>query len=91
MSFIFFAIAASIVVGSISKAVSRLPAMRQQAQPALPDPRVAQLQGEVDELRAQVERLAAAESFYAQLQAPAPAAAGLTPAPGESPPPGLQM
>jgi hypothetical protein len=31
---------------------------------------VARLQAEVDELRQQVERLTAAESFYAQLQGP---------------------
>lgn len=38
----------------------------------LEDPRVPRLQAEVDELRQQVERLSAAESFYAQLNAPAP-------------------
>jgi hypothetical protein len=36
----------------------------------VPDPQVARLQAEVDELRVQVERLTAAESFYAQLQQP---------------------
>ena len=47
-------------------------ALATQAPVLLEDPRVPRLQAEVDELRQQVERLAAAESFYAQLQAPAP-------------------
>jgi hypothetical protein len=33
---------------------------------------VPRLQAELDELRQQVDRLTAAETFYAQLQAPAP-------------------
>jgi hypothetical protein len=46
--------------------------MPPQHQPVmLEDPRVPQLQAEVEDLRTQVERLAAAETFYAQLNAPA--------------------
>ncbi|HEX8906623.1 MAG TPA: hypothetical protein VF771_17365 [Longimicrobiaceae bacterium] len=52
----------------------------------LEDPRVSQLQAEVDELRAQVERLSEAESFYAQLNAPAPPRS--SPPPSIPPPPG---
>ena len=62
-----------------------------QPPPALPapDPRVEQLQAEVDDLRSQVERLHAAEQFYAQLQAPASPAAVQPPpaAPQPTPPP----
>lgn len=72
------ALSAGIVIRSIGAAVSRLRGPRQPAQlapppPAEPDPQVARLQAEVDELRTQVERLSAAETFYAQLQAPASA------------------
>ena len=74
MSFLFFAIGVSIIIGALSKARGRrdrdFPPMPQQA--LLQDPRVPQMQAEIDELRAQVERLAAAESFYAQLNAPKP-------------------
>ncbi len=47
---------------------------------AAPDPRVDALQAEMSALRDRVDRLAAVEEFYAQLQAPA----GASPA---SPPP----
>ena len=72
---IFPVMAASlgIVIWSIGNTVARLRASRQPVQlpPAMPDPQVARLQAEVDDLRLQVERLTAAESFYAQLQPPA--------------------
>ena len=72
---IFPVMAASmgIVIWSIGNTVARLRASRQPVMlpPAMPDPQVARLQTEVDELRLQVERLTAAESFYAQLQPPA--------------------
>ena len=63
------AASAGIVIRSISNGVARIRASRQPAQltPAA-DPRVPQMQAELDELRTQVERLSAAQSFYAQLQ-----------------------
>ncbi len=63
--------------------------LRQAAHPPLPDgapdPRVDALQAEVSTLRERVDRLAAVEEFYAQLQAPA-GAAGRAPA-SPAPPP----
>ncbi len=60
--------------------------LRQAGQPAAaapaPDPRVDALQAEMTALRDRVDRLAAVEEFYAQLQAPAgasPASAGPPP------------
>ena len=74
MNLIFAAIAVSMVVRAFRGGSGRrYPEFAQpQAPVLLEDPRVPRLQAEVDELRQQVERLAAAESFYAQLQAPAP-------------------
>jgi len=46
-----------------------LPPQQHQAPMMLEDPRVGHLQAEVEELRTQVERLSAAENFYAQLNA----------------------
>lgn len=68
-----------IVVVSIGATISRLKRGRTVAQlpPTGPDPQVARLQAEVDDLRMQVERLTAAEAFYAQLQRPGGAAAAL--------------
>lgn len=83
MSFLFFAIGVSIIIGALSKATRgrrdypQMPQMPQQT--LLQDPRVPQMQAEIDELRAQVERLAAAESFYAQLNAPKPGPPGTPP------------
>jgi hypothetical protein len=54
-------------------------------QPAA-DPRVPQLLAEVEELRAQVERLQDAQSFYAQLSAPAPGSGSASP-PASAPAP----
>lgn len=73
--FPMMAISAGIVVRSIGAAVARVrgPRTAQMLAPAPsagPDPDVLRLQAEVDELRTQVERLRAAEAFYAQLQAP---------------------
>jgi hypothetical protein len=75
MNLVFAAIAVSMVVrafrgGGGGRRYREF--AQQQAPVLLEDPRVPRLQAEVDELRQQVERLAAAESFYAQLQAPAP-------------------
>jgi hypothetical protein len=70
------AASAGIVIRSIGTAIARIRGPRPPAQlapppPAEADPQVARLQAEVDELRSQLERLRDAESFYAQLQAPA--------------------
>jgi hypothetical protein len=66
------AASAGIVIISIGATISRLRGGRRPVRvaPPVPDPQVARLQAEVDELRVQVERLTAAESFYAQLQQP---------------------
>ena len=72
MNLIFAAIAVSMVVRAFRGGGGRR--YREFAQPPGPvlleDARVPRLQAEVDELRTQVERLTAAESFYAQLQGP---------------------
>jgi len=74
------AASAGIVIISIGATINRVRGFRRPVQlpPPAPDPQVARLQGEVDELRLQVERLTAAENFYAQLQQPdtAPAVLG---------------
>jgi hypothetical protein len=75
MNLIFAAIAISMVVRAFRGGEGRRHRYReleQQGPVLLEDPRVPRLQAEVDELRQQVDRLAAAESFYAQLQAPVP-------------------
>jgi hypothetical protein len=66
------AASAGIVIVSIGATISRIRRGKTVVQlaPAVPDAQVARLQAEVDELRTQVERLTAAESFYAQLQRP---------------------
>jgi hypothetical protein len=75
MSFMFFAIGMAIIISAIRGGRGRR--YRDLGQPQGPvlleDPRVPRMQAEIDELRTQVERLTAAESFYAQLNAPAPA------------------
>jgi len=72
------AVSAAIVVATIGVTVSRLRRGRTPVQVAapVPDAQVARLQAEVDELRTQVERLTAAESFYAQLQGPGASSPG---------------
>ena len=75
MQLIFAAIAVSIVVRAVRGGGGRQRYHQELAPPGpvlLEDPRVPRLQAEVDELRQQVERLSAAESFYAQLNAPKP-------------------
>jgi hypothetical protein len=70
--FPMLAISAGIVIRSIGAAIARVRGPRQPVQLAThTDAQVARLQAEVDELRGQLERLREAESFYAQLQAPA--------------------
>ena len=66
------AASAGIVIISIGATINRVRGFRRPVPiaPAAPDPQVARLQAEVDELRLQVERLTATESFYAQLQQP---------------------
>jgi hypothetical protein len=90
IDFIFAAIAVSMVVKSVRGGGGNwrrrdrdLPAPIQTE-----DPRVGMLQAEVDDLRTQVERLAAAEQFYAQLRAPAPPARESAAAPSSPAPPG---
>jgi hypothetical protein len=76
MQLIFAAIAVSMVVRAFRGGGGRYRYRGEfPPQPGpvlLEDPRVPRLQAEVDELRQQVDRLSAAESFYAQLNAPAP-------------------
>ena len=69
------AASAGIVIVSIGATIRRIQRGKPvvQVAPPVPDAQVARLQAEVDELRLQVERLSAAESFYAQLQGPAAA------------------
>ncbi|HEX9938727.1 MAG TPA: hypothetical protein VGB15_16430 [Longimicrobium sp.] len=85
MEFIFAAIAFAIFAQGVSTLRGRNHHRALPPQQPVPveDPRVAALQAEVDELRTQVQRLAAAESFYAQLGAPA--AAGSNPGVVETP------
>jgi hypothetical protein len=67
------AASAGIVIVCVGATVARIRRGKPvvQVAPAVPDAQVARLQAEVDELRTQVERLTAAESFYSQLQGPA--------------------
>ena len=85
IEFLFVAIGVSMVVRAVRGGGRQrnrdLPPYPQQ--PArLEDPRVAQLQTEVEELRTQVERLKDAETFYAQLNAPTPQRPSSEPPPG---------
>ena len=79
MNFLFFAIGVSMIIGALRRGGPRryrdLPP-QPQAPTLLEDPRVPRLQAEVDELRAEVERLSSVERFYAQLNAPAPGVPG---------------
>ena len=76
------ATSAAIVIMSISAGIARIRASRRPVQlPPAPDPRMALMQVEIDDLRTQVERLTAAQSFYAQLQ---PGAAARAILPGEA-------
>jgi hypothetical protein len=71
MSFLFFAIGVTIIISALRRNRERdrdLPAPREPV--LLEDPRVARMQAEVEELRSEVRRLAASESFR-QLQPPA--------------------
>ena len=74
------AASAGIVIISIGATINRIRGFRRAVPiaPPAPEPQVARLQAEVDDLRLQVERLTAAESFYTQLQQPdrAPAVLG---------------
>jgi hypothetical protein len=78
--FPIMAASAGIVIRSIGTAIARVRGPRPPAQLApptpAPDAEVLRLQAEVDELRTQVEQLRAAESFYAQLRAPAGSSRG---------------
>jgi hypothetical protein len=77
MSILFAAIGVSMVVRAFRGGGGGGRGYRDLQPPPpvmLEDPRVPQLQTEMDELRQQVDRLSAAESFYAQLQAPKPPA-----------------
>ena len=72
IDFLFIAIGVSMVVRAFRGGGRRYRELEPPPPALLEDPRVPRLQSEVDELRQQVERLSAAESFYAQLQAPPP-------------------
>lgn len=86
IDFLFVAIGVSMVVRAVRGGGRRYRDFQPVQQPALlEDPRVPQLQAEVDELRAHVERLSAAENFYAQLNAPPPAASAPPPVPPATP------
>lgn len=76
MSILFAAIGVSMVVRAFRSGGGgrRYRDLEPPRPVMLEDPRVPQLQAEMDELRQQVDRLSAAESFYAQLQAPKPPA-----------------
>ena len=67
-----FAVSARMVIRAITDSLLRVRGAS-RAGPALQpaDPQVAALQAELEELRAQMERVTATEAFYAQLQAPA--------------------
>jgi hypothetical protein len=92
IDFMFVAIGVSIVVRAIRGGGRRRFRDLPPQQPVvLEDPRVPQLMAELDELRTHVDRLNAAESFYAQLNAPSPqgASQGAPPAaPAAGPPQG---
>jgi len=81
IDFIFVAVGVSIVVRAIRSGGGRRWRDLPPQQPVvLEDPRVPQLMAELDELRNHVDRLNAAESFYAQLNAPSPQGAAASPA-----------
>ncbi|HSU15510.1 hypothetical protein [Longimicrobium sp.] len=84
IDFVFIAIGISIVARAVNgrRRYRDLPPPQQVM---LEDPRVPQLQAELDELRSHVERMHATESFYAQLNAPAPQSAAAQP-PAAAPP-----
>ena len=74
MNFLFFAIGVSMIIGALRRGGGRRYRDLPPTPPApalLEDPRVPRMQAEIDELRAEVERLASVEKFYAQLNAPA--------------------
>jgi hypothetical protein len=91
MEFIFAGIGISIAVRAIASVRGvrhrDLPRDHRPHPALLEDPRVPHLQAEVEELRTQVERLAATETFYAQLNAPSSGArtAGTPPPPPQRP------
>lgn len=80
MEFVFVAIGVSMVIRAFRGGGGRRYRFDQPQPPVmLEDPRVAQLQAEVEDLRTQVDRLKDAESFYAQLNAPTPASSAQSP------------
>ena len=66
-----FAFGARLVVNAIADAVLRVRQAPGRDGALAPGSRIAELEAEVEALRGEVERLAAAESFYARLNAPA--------------------
>lgn len=66
-----FAASARVMLRAGADAVLRVREASPRAPAIEPPGQVAALQREVEELRAQVDRMAATESFYAQLRAPA--------------------
>jgi HAMP domain-containing protein len=66
-----FAVSARIMLRAATDSLVRVREASHPRPAVEPPAHVAMLQREVEELRAQVERMGATESFYTQLQAPA--------------------
>ncbi len=69
------ALSVRIAARPLLEGLARLREASHPVAPAAPDARVDALQAEMSTLRERVDRLAAVEEFYAQLQAPAGGAA----------------
>jgi hypothetical protein len=67
-----FAVSARVMLRAVADALLRVREGSPPAPAIEPLGKVAALQREVEELRAQIDRMSATESFYAQLQEPAP-------------------
>ncbi len=80
------ALSVRIAARPLLEGLARLREASHPVGPAAPDPRVDALQAEMSTLRDRVDRLAAVEEFYAQLQAPA---GGAGAAPATAAPPAL--
>ncbi len=63
-----------MLINTVAHNLLRIKAASTPAVPAGQEQRLAQMEAEIASLKEEVSRLSAVESFYAQLQAPAPAA-----------------